>query len=113
MLPALSGALFSGTLLLVERELVESKALVSIGYDACDRVLEVEFRGARLYQYFDVPPAVFDWLMRTPDKTAYLRRMVQPSYRYRALCVPSPESALELEEALRRSLRQPAGASET
>ncbi len=42
---------------------VESSNIVSIGYDEASLVLEIEFKGGRVYQYQSVPEDVFRELM--------------------------------------------------
>jgi hypothetical protein len=41
----------------------KSKALAEAGYDATTRRLRVRFRHGGLYDYLDVPPAIFDGLL--------------------------------------------------
>ena len=65
------------------REPVASSNLAAVGYDALQSVLEVEFRGGRIYQYFGVPGAVHRSLMGAPSKGRYLDRSVKPYYQYR------------------------------
>lgn len=75
---------------------------MSVGYSAEQQRLEVEFRGGRVYEYLDVPPSVHAWLMRVPNKSGFINRMLSPAYRFRAL---APEHTCgDLEAALRRSL---------
>lgn len=44
----------------MKRQSVESSNLASIGYDAENEILEVEFKHGGVYQYFDVPENVYD-----------------------------------------------------
>lgn len=43
----------------MERVPQSSSSVVSLGYDPAAKLLEVEFRGGRVYQYADVPPDVY------------------------------------------------------
>lgn len=52
----------------MRRETVSSEALLSVGYDADRRTLEVEFTGGGVYRYFDVPPELYVGLMTSPSK---------------------------------------------
>jgi len=52
----------------MERESVESQALVSVGYDPDRRVLEIEFEGGAVYRYHDVPPELHAGLMAAPSR---------------------------------------------
>ena len=52
----------------MRRETVSSEALLSVGYDADQRILEVEFAGGGVYRYFDVPLELYAELMTSPSK---------------------------------------------
>ena len=43
---------------------VESEAVRAVGYDPDARVLRVEFRESGVYDYLDVPPALFEEMLR-------------------------------------------------
>lgn len=87
----------------MERTPVESKALVSVGYDADQRVLELEFPKGKVYQYDDVPPELHAWLMRTQDKLSMFRNKIEGRFEFRRVDLIDPE-APSLEDALRASL---------
>ncbi len=59
------------------RQPVTSSNLRSVGYDRHTRTLEIEFLNSGLYQYFDVPPEVFDGLMAAPSHGAYFEQQVR------------------------------------
>ena len=67
----------------MERQRVSSTNLRSIGYDAADGTLEVEFNSGGIYQYFDVPEAVYTALMRASSKGRYMNDHVRDHYRCR------------------------------
>lgn len=52
----------------MRREPVSFEALLSVGYDADQRILEVEFAGGAIYRYFDVPHELHLGLMTSPSK---------------------------------------------
>ncbi|TKJ43715.1 KTSC domain-containing protein [candidate division TA06 bacterium B3_TA06] len=56
---------------------VQSSNLVSVGYNRSTQVLEVEFHGGRIYQYFGVPLALYDGLMNAPSKGQYLDQNIK------------------------------------
>jgi hypothetical protein len=62
---------------------VTSSAVVSAGYDAHARELELEFRGGRVYRYLDVPGDVFQFLLRTSEKGRYVNTMIAPNFTHR------------------------------
>lgn len=55
----------------MNRQSVESSNLASIGYDAEDEILEIEFNHGGIYQYFDVPENVYDELMNASSHGQY------------------------------------------
>jgi hypothetical protein len=66
----------------VRRIPVSSSAVVSVGYDAGTRTLEVEFVGGGLYRYSRVPRRVFDGLLSADSVGAYVTMHVKPHYPY-------------------------------
>lgn len=67
----------------MERQYVSSSNIASIGYDASDMVLEVEFLNGAIYQYYDVPQSVYDGLMSASSHGSYLDAYVKKGgYRY-------------------------------
>jgi len=90
---------------------LRSRAVISAGYDEQTLELELEFRSGHVYRYENVPPSVFEWLLRIENKGGFVRRMVQGRYVERA--VPrsggppeseDPAAPDALEDALRASL---------
>jgi len=55
----------------MDRIYVESRMLLSVGYDRETSTLEVEFRGGGVYQYFGVPETVYDGLLSAGSKGGY------------------------------------------
>ena len=67
----------------MDRLLVISRALRSVGYDDRERVLEVEFVHGSVYRYFDVPRPVYDGLLAAPSRGAYFDEKVKlAGYKY-------------------------------
>jgi len=63
---------------------VASSNLVSIGYDAKTKTLEVEFNGGAVYQYFNVPSNVYGGLLTAPSVGKFFRVHVQEAgYSYK------------------------------
>jgi len=55
----------------------------SVGYDAGERVLEIEFPNGDVYRYFDVPESVYDGLMDAESHGTYFHRNIRGrGYRY-------------------------------
>ena len=69
----------------MQRQSVESSMLQEVGYDPERRVLEVEFASGEVYDYYDVPPEVYDGLLRAESPGQYFRDHVRGVYTYRRL----------------------------
>ncbi len=84
-----------------------------MGYDADQRVMEIEFSSGRIYRYLEVPPELFAWLKRAPGKGALFNRLVEGKFSFERVDVAGTEPA-DLEDALRASLQAgPANTSTT
>lgn len=67
----------------MERQYVSSSNIASIGYDADNMVLEVEFLNGSIYQYYDVPQIIYDGLMAADSHGKYLAAYIKKGgYRY-------------------------------
>lgn len=69
----------------MQRIPVESSDIVAIGYDAKTRVLEIEFRENRIYQYVDVEPRVHELFMQADSYGEYFYAHINKHYRYKRL----------------------------
>jgi hypothetical protein len=65
----------------MNRTVVNSAAVASVGYDPQACILEVRFRAGGVYQYFDVPESVHEQLMAVDSMAAFLNTVVKPHYR--------------------------------
>jgi len=66
----------------MQRIAVESSDIVSIGYNPKERVLEIEFKENRVYQYFDIAPDVYDRFMRADSYGEFFYAFINRQYRY-------------------------------
>ncbi len=64
------------------RQSVSSSNLLSVGYDPTSQILEIEFHGGRIYQYFKVPATVYQNLMRAASHGQYFADFIRHSYSY-------------------------------
>jgi hypothetical protein len=67
----------------VDRHLMESSSLLSVGYDPQSRTLEVAFRNSGVYRYVDVPPEVYAQMLAAPSKGRFVNDRVKGRYAYR------------------------------
>ena len=66
----------------MERQSVSSSNLASVGYDADNEILEVEFNNGGVYQYFDVPAEIYEDLMNAPSHGQYFSANIRNDYEY-------------------------------
>ncbi|HKU18284.1 MAG TPA: non-canonical purine NTP pyrophosphatase [Candidatus Saccharimonadales bacterium] len=66
----------------MQRLPVESSDIVSVGYDPKTRVLEIEFKENRVYQYRDVEPDVYERFLRADSYGQYFYAFISGHYRY-------------------------------
>lgn len=66
----------------MNRRPVTSSNVASVGYDQNTLTLEVEFHSGSVYQYFDVPEAVYQEFMAAESTGRYLNRNIKNNYRY-------------------------------
>lgn len=69
----------------MQRQSVSSSNLASIGYDAENEILEVEFNHGGVYQYFDVPSHVYDELMDASSHGVYFSANIRNNYTTKKL----------------------------
>ena len=69
----------------MERQIVNSSNIRSIGYDRLSAILEVEFESGSIYQYFGVPEYLYDLLMASSSKGQFLNDNIKFSYRYQKI----------------------------
>jgi len=61
----------------MQRQAVESTTMRAIGYDRTEQVLEVEFQSGAVYQYLDVPAAIYKELIAAESKGQYLNSEIR------------------------------------
>jgi hypothetical protein len=62
---------------------VDSSSLSRIKYNENTRILEIEFKGGRLYQYFDVPFQIFEGLRSADSHGKYFNKLIKDRYHYK------------------------------
>lgn len=67
----------------MQRTHVSSSNLKSVGYDADNMVLEIEFLSSGIYQYYNVPQSIYSGLMNASSKGSYFDSYIKKGgYRY-------------------------------
>lgn len=65
----------------MRRQVIESSVIRSVGYDPSSKTLEIEFEpGDRVYQYFDVPEAVYQELLAAPSRGHFFNERIKGTY---------------------------------
>lgn len=64
----------------MDRELVDSSNIESIGYDAGSKILEVEFKNGGIYQYKGIPQKIYNELMEADSVGSFLHRLIKNVY---------------------------------
>jgi hypothetical protein len=66
----------------MDRILVNSSNIITIGYNADSKILEVEFRTGKVYQYEDVPEDIYQELMAASSKGQFFHDNVMNQYNF-------------------------------
>ena len=66
----------------MERQIVSSSNIASIGYDDTTSTLEIEFLNGSVYYYYDVPHREYQSLMQAESHGKYLATNIKGKYRY-------------------------------
>lgn len=64
----------------MERHIVDSSTILSIGYEPANETLEVEFKNGGIYQYYNVPTPIYDQFMASESKGKFLHAYIKPAY---------------------------------
>ena len=66
----------------MKRAPVDSSAVVSVGYDESQQILELEYIDGDVYQYFDVPKAVHRALLDAPSIGQFVNAEIKGTFQY-------------------------------
>jgi len=66
----------------IEMQSVSSSNVDSVGYDADNLTLRVQFHGGGVYDYIGVSQAQFDALVSSPSVGQYLNMVIKPQFEY-------------------------------
>lgn len=67
----------------MNRKVVSSSLLASVGYDAMTQTLELEFQSGSVYRYAMVPESVYLELMGAASHGVYFNAYIKDFYSYR------------------------------
>jgi len=74
-LPAIEG-------ISLERKLVKSSNIKSIGYNGTNKCLEIEFNNGGIYEYCGVPNEIYVSLMSAPSHGKYFNQYIKNLYSF-------------------------------
>ena len=66
----------------MDRVPVVSSNIAAIGYDEVEAILEIEFLSGAVYEYYGVPPEVFDDFLMSSSKGKYMWDHIRDIYEY-------------------------------
>jgi len=70
---------------------VESSHMATMGYEPDTKVLQIGFKNNTLYEYFDVPPNVWEEFKAAESKGKYLAKFIKGTYQYKKVETPPTE----------------------
>ena len=59
---------------------IDSTAIARAGYNDQKRVLTLEYRNGRTYQYLDVPPQIYQELLSSGSVGEFVNLEIKPNY---------------------------------
>lgn len=65
----------------MDRRSIPSRHLVSVGYDRLRKVMEVEFKNGRIYQYENVSEDIPKNLLASPSAGGYFNTVVRDAFQ--------------------------------
>ncbi len=66
----------------MERHMVTSSVVRSIGYDETAQTLEVEFNSGVVYQYYNVAQIVYEQLLAAESIGKFINAEIKPHFPY-------------------------------
>lgn len=66
----------------MKRRYINSSTLLSAGYDAKKRILELEFTSKEVYRYKSVPASVYEALMKAASAGAYFNEAIRDRFHF-------------------------------
>ncbi len=77
----------------MERLIVQSDVIFSVGYNARKNDLEIQFRDGSMTRFLAVPPAVYLDFMNAEEKDDFYSRKIKDQYVFRKFAQPEQETA--------------------
>lgn len=55
--------------------------IISVGYDAKEEILEIEYKLGFIYQYYKVPKSIYDKLIEEKNKILFVQERIAKIYK--------------------------------
>jgi hypothetical protein len=68
---------------------VESSSIASVGYNAKQRILDIQFHSGAVYRYWSVPKEVHAQFLKAPSKGRYFGAQIRGKYAFQKLREPT------------------------
>ena len=72
----------------MEMKEVVSSNIHSVGYE--NGILQIQYRGGGIYNYFDVPKTLFEHLMKAESKGRFVNANINKKFKYEKLVPLKP-----------------------
>ncbi|KKM21505.1 hypothetical protein LCGC14_1634760 [marine sediment metagenome] len=69
----------------MDRLIVSSTNIASVGYDSSSETLEIEFHSSAVYQYINVPNPVYEAMMAAPSQGSFFNANIKNQFPYERL----------------------------
>lgn len=66
----------------MDRSMVSSSNIVSVGYDPASETLEIEFSNGSVYQYYNISQNTYDQFMAAASKGQFLAYQIKNAFPY-------------------------------
>lgn len=67
----------------MERNVVKSSNIRSIGFDPTSKTMEIEFNSGAVYEYSGVPDSVYTEFLLSESKGKYLHTQIRDKYQHK------------------------------
>lgn len=70
----------------MKRKFIKSTTVLTVGYDSESKTLEVQFTGGKIYQYYDVPPQMYELLLQAESSGEFLNKVIKKQkYKFKQI----------------------------
>jgi hypothetical protein len=74
----------------MQRQLVDSSGILSVGYDDWSKTLEIEYPGGAIYDYARVPEVLYRDLLEAESKRRFVNLFIKPYFQHEEIDAGEP-----------------------